>query len=884
MRRSLLCLGVLLVCLLHEFGGTVSTVTEARGEDSGSLSAFTRTGKAFGACPLQHTAVLAEISGILSSVTVSQRFGNPYKEPIEAVYTFPLPHNAAVNEMTIRVGERVIRGVVKRKEEARANYEQARAAGKLAALLDQERPNIFTQSIANILPGQEIDVEIRYLETLRYADGGYKFVFPMVVGPRYIPGAATGHQGGGWAPDTDQVPDASRITPPVAAKGTRSGHDIAIEVMLDSGVPFKNLRAVQHDVVIAHHDPQSATVRLRDKSAIPNKDFILSWDVAGGELRDGLVTHRAGTDGYFMLLLQPPLKALPDQITPKELVFVLDTSGSMSGFPIEKAKETMKLALEGLYAGDMFNLITFSGDTEVLFPEPVPVTAANLAKALAFLESRSGAGGTEMMRAIRTALEPSDSQTHVRIVCFMTDGYVGNDMEIIAEVQKHPNARVFAFGIGSSVNRFLLDGMAAAGRGAVEYVTLKDDAAAAARRFHDRIRNPLLTDISIDWGGLKVVDVMPRRIPDVFSAAPVVVCGRYLGGGTGFARLRGKAAGREVERVLELPLPDSEPRHEALSKLWARQQIEDLMQRNYAGIQRGSVQPETRKAITELGLKHSLMTQFTSFIAIEEKIVTKGGEPRRVDVPVEMPEGVSHEGVFGETGAAPVGVAGVVGGVPGGVVGGVLGGLPPPPPPPPPRPASRQTIRVGGNVQESKLLKRVDPVYPELARKARIDAAVLLQVTVNERGDVSSIRVLRGHPLLNDSAVQAVRQWKYAPTLMKGSPIPVIATVAVSFKIDGTVPPSLDVAVALLIERVRTKAPADSTESTFVRDGKAELELTLQLLTEAVLRRLAALGFDVITESRAARKVVGRMPVEKVEALLDIKAVQFIAPHRRIPR
>jgi len=262
-------------------------------------------------------------------------------------------------------------------------------------------------------------------------------------------------------------------------------------------------------------------VRLKGKAEIPNRDFILRYDAAGRQIEEALLVHRSDSgDGFFTMILQPPERVTAQDVMPKELVFVLDTSGSMSGFPIEKAKETMKLALDGLYPQDTFNLITFSGDEHILFPQPVPATHENLAKAQAFLASRSGSGGTEMMKAIRAALDPSDAQDHVRIVCFMTDGYVGNDMEIISEIQKHPNARVFGFGIGSSVNRFLLDKMAEHGRGEVEYVTLSDDGSAAAKRFHERIRNPLLTDISIDWSGLNVADVYPKRIPDLFSSKP----------------------------------------------------------------------------------------------------------------------------------------------------------------------------------------------------------------------------------------------------------------------------------------------------------------------------------------------------------------------------
>src|SRR6185369_15952940 len=254
--------------------------------------------------------------------------------------------------------------------------------------------------------------------------------------------------------------------------------------------------------------------------------------------------------------LQPPDVVRPQDATPKEIVFVLDTSGSMEGFPIEKAKEAMKLAIDGLNPQDTFNLITFSGDTSILFEKPVPATPENLKKAQAFLESRQGSGGTEMMKAIKAALDPSDAQDHVRVVCFMTDGYVGNDNEIISEIQKHPNARVFSFGIGSSVNRFLLDKMAEEGRGEVEYVSLQDDGSAAARRFHERVRNPLLTDIEVDWAGLPVADVYPTRIPDLFSVKPIFLTGRYTGAGRGVIRVRGKRAGQNFVKEIPLELPE----------------------------------------------------------------------------------------------------------------------------------------------------------------------------------------------------------------------------------------------------------------------------------------------------------------------------------------
>src|SRR5437867_4810768 len=616
----------------------------------GTLQVVAPNGAPKAVCPLKHTDVKAEISGFLSRVIVTQEFENLFSEKIEAVYTFPLPQDAAVDDMTMLVGDRTVRGKILRREEAQAVYEAAKNNGQTASLLNQERPNIFTQSVANILPGEQIKITISYVETLKYEDGSYEFVFPMVVGPRHVPGDATGSQnnanGNGFAPNMDRVPDASLITPQPPPPGMRAGHDISIDVTLDAGVPIDGLVSKTHDVDVERPAVQRAHVRLKDQATIPNKDFIFRYDVAGTKIADALLTHSAGAGGFFTLILQPPERVTAEDVTPKELVFVLDTSGSMSGTPIEKAKETMKLALDNLYPYDTFNLITFSGDEHILFPEPVPATKENLAKARAFLETREGSGGTEMMKAIKASMDPSDAQDHVRIVVFMTDGYVGNDMEIIGEVQKHPNARVFSFGIGSSVNRFLLDGMAKYGRGEVEYVALNDDGSAAARRFHERVRNPLLTDITVDWNGLPVADVYPKQIPDLFGARPVILSGRYTGVGKGTIRLKGKMSGADFVREIPIDFSNSQAQHGVLSTLWARIRVDDLMSQDFKGAQQGAMKDDVKQNIIQLGLDYRLMTQFTSFVAVEEMIVTDGGQPRRIDVPVEVPEGVNRDAVF----------------------------------------------------------------------------------------------------------------------------------------------------------------------------------------------------------------------------------------------
>lgn len=789
---------------------------EASGSSSeGSLQVLSGEGQVAGFCPLKHTDVRAEISGFIARVTVTQDFENPFKDKIEAIYTFPLPQNAAVDDMTMRVGDRTVRGRIKRREEARAIYDAARNSGHVASLLDQERPNIFTQSVANIMPGERIQVTISYVETLKYEAGSYEFVFPMVVGPRYIPGTPTGKQAGGFAPDTTKVPDASRITPNVAAKGTRAGHDISIEVALDAGVPIESLRSTMHQIETDRPTGHSAVVKLKNEGEIPNKDFILKYDVAGRRVEDALLTHHSDNGGFFTMILQPPDRVTAEDVTPKELVFVLDTSGSMEGFPIEKAKEAMKQALDGLYPQDTFNLITFAGDTEILFPKPVRATKENLRKAQAFLNSRQGSGGTEMMKAIRAALDPSDSQEHVRIVCFMTDGYIGNDMEVISEVQKHPNARVFSFGIGNSVNRFLLDKMAEQGRGEVEYVSLNDDGSAAAKRFHERVRSPLLTDISIDWAGLPVADIYPKRIPDLFSAKPVVLTGRFTGSGRGVIRLKGKMAGEDFVREVAVDLPESEPRRDVLAKLWAHARIDELMSQDYSGIQSGNPREDVKEPITQLGLDFRLMTQFTSFVAVEEMTVTEGGEPRRVEVPIDMPDGVSHGGVFGKDEGSGFGTIGKLNRAKSGIgYGPVRGGG-------------------GGGGRSQTAVNMNAPPLP---------AAPM----VVNREDADSARVVE--PMKPE---ERKKQQLYS---------------------------KLDRSLVAVIERLKNKAQPDANESKFVRDGKASVQVWLTDKSAGSLEQLKKLGFEVALDPKTSKLVIGRISIEKLAALAELSVVSYITP------
>jgi len=918
------------LCLFFALAAQAQKVTQ------GELDAVGAGGKSLGACPLKHTDVKAEISGFLSRVKVTQEFENNFAEKIEAVYVFPLPNNAAVDDMTMRIGERVVRGRIMKRQEAREVYEAARSNGQIASLLDQERTNIFTQSVANILPGEKIVIEISYVETLKYEDGSYEFVFPMVVGPRYISGSAA---------------DAKNINPPVAE--TRAGHDISIEVTLDAGVLIDKVESKSHAVESAMLSGSSYSVKLRDEKTIPNKDFILRYDVAGKRIEDAVLMHRSAKGGYFTLILQPPDNPRVEDITPKEIVFVLDTSGSMSGFPIEKAKESMKMALAGLNPQDTFNLITFAGDTAILFEKPVPATAENMQKAQAFLESRQGGGGTEMMKAVLAALEPSDSQEHLRVVCFMTDGYVDNEAAILSEIQKHQNARIFSFGIGSSVNRMLLDKMAEEGRGEVEYVALNDDGSAAAKRFHERVRSPLLTDISLDFGTLQVADVYPKRINDLFSAKPVIVHGRFTRAGSGVIKLKGKSFGRETVREIPVNFPENELDHDVLATLWARTRIDDLTKQDYQ-----NAKPEIKEQITNLGLEFRLLTQFTSFVAVEERVVTDGGQPRRIEVPVELPDGVSREAVIDPSDSKintnisrqmisnlprGTGYSSLLKTTPGSVTetvsvsadSGVIDMTT--------SSSGTTTIKpeeLNGSFQvdgssgsensfvidgkevanfrtgavneknslpsNGKAAKLPKPVLASTIKWDGSDGLVNVKVTIDEAGKIVSAKAESGNEVLREASEKAALKTKFKIRQSKENPVRIVGVITYNFTLKNNKPQTTvalnGFAVKLtpeqeklrqltlktaesvfkLVERLQKGAAAvGADEAKFVLDGKAEITVRLKELKPETVEELKKLGFEVLTELPSANAVVGRIPIEKIAALTELDAVTFISPQNR---
>ena len=588
---------------------------------------------------LEHTDVRARVAGNVARVDVTQRFKNPFKHPLEAVYVFPLPDEAAVDDMEIRIGKRVIKGLIKRREEAKKIYEDAKRQGRTAGLLEQERDNVFTQSLANIRPGETIEVTIRYAESLAFEGGDYEFVFPMVVGPRYIPGKPDGKGG------TARVPDAARITPPVLRPGTRSGHDIRVEVAIEG--PLAGAITSPSHRIRTRDGGRGRIVSLAKGDRIPNKDLILRYRAAGAATRPEVGAAADPRGGHVGLYLVPVLDVPPRAVLPKDVVFLMDTSGSQSGAPIAQSQALMRRFLEGLNPADTFTVIDFANVATRLSEAPLANTPENRKRALAYVAKLDANGGTELMNGIDAVLKfPPAGKERLRSVVLLTDGYIGNDLEVIAEVQKRlpRRNRLYSFGVGSSVNRFILDRLAEVGRGTMQVVRADEPIEPVCEKFFRQIADPVLTDVKVTWEGDGPPPLIyPEAAPDLFAAQPLVVFGRKGDARPGTLRVEGTVAGGApfVQRV---PVRFDAAGNPAIASLWGRARLKGLQDAMYQKPSKEGVE-----AATTTALAYKLMSPYTSFVAVSEEVrVDPQGRRVKVDVPVELPDGVSYAGVFGQ--------------------------------------------------------------------------------------------------------------------------------------------------------------------------------------------------------------------------------------------
>ncbi len=902
--------------------------------EGGRLDARDAEGNLLGPCALKHTDVTVDVSGFLTRVTLTQKYHNPHRDKIEALYTFPLSERSAVDRMTMTVGNRVIEGQVKEKGEARRIYEQAKAEGRIASLLEQQRPNIFTQTIANIEPGAEIDITISYVETTKQVGGVFEFDFPTTITPRFIPGnpitgdtpsppprpdvirrnglvllapaaisdmragdtgtrgalsesqvsemlrravpirgttptappsatiwytfraayqdgsaeyatlytdglgtingrafaipenampgnapayrayppiergpdanapGAASQPGAPSSPDTDRVPDASKITPMPVMPGTRAGHDISITVNIDTGGPALGMVTSELHEVVTSKAGGRATVTLKNNADIPNRDFVLKWRQESREVEPAVFTCAAPQGNFFAVQMTPPPAITDDEVAaiavPREMVFVLDISGSMKGRPIEKAKEVLDKALATLRPSDTFNIIKFENTLSTLWSAARPATPENLVQARSFYMQQLGQGGTQMLSAIQAAYRaggpdapdvsvqsgisplqlanlPADGRrvlvdadlntVHVvddgkaalhrglirvndqvsvdlrmaplptrpradasgsvcrltgtwqtldgnrvlvvesssvergagqpaadpfRVIVFITDGQIGNDNEVIAEIQaRHGRAAIFPFAIGNGPNRYLLDSMARFGRGEVEYVYDSTNADEVIARFSRRLQTPVLTNIKVEFSpNLNVLDVMTAlgggggsvaaidAIPDLFDVKPLTIVGRYNQPARGTVTISGMTVAGPYRRVIDLDLPAplaaeqmkaledvrlnsaraeagapdnvrQNMRRDTIATLWARAKVEAVTGEDLRGVLAGNMRPELKSQIVTLGETFSLVTPYTSFVAVDRLRITVAGKPRLVHIPIELTAGTDPSGFFG---------------------------------------------------------------------------------------------------------------------------------------------------------------------------------------------------------------------------------------------
>lgn len=621
--------------------------------------------------PLTNSDFSVAIDGDLATVSLVQTFENPTSTSMNATYLFPLNEDAAVHAMTMQVGDEVIEAQIRRREQARQEFEQAREEGRAAALLSQHRPNMFTQEVANLMPGATVRITIRYSQSVPRVDGAYELVLPLVVGPRYNPAPrataqlvneteAPRSQIGAWniGPPPAQPRGIFGLTLP----GEIAPERVSIAVDLEAGMNIANVASATHRLNVSGQGRERRAVLAEDR-VIDNRDFVLRYTLAGNAVQAGVTVHAGQRGGFFSLVVEPPAAPGEAQIVPRELVFVLDTSGSMTGEPIEASKAFMQCALTTLRSGDYFRIIQFGSTPREFTDGPVPATQANVARAATFVRGLSADGGTEVVPAMQQAFAVRQQPDTLRIVVFLSDGYIGNEAEVLQFMAQHlGRARVYAFGVGSSVNRYLLSEMARRGRGFARYIDPTETGLEAAHDLADRLDMPVLTDIRIDWGNLAPTDVTPAIIPDLFAGDSLRLMGRFTGQRSGTIVVHGNVNGRAARMPVQVTLSDAHTSAtsstSAIPIIWARAQVGDLM-RDYTSpaelrtLQLNTAQLEER--VTALGLEYALVTDWTSFVAVSRRIVNSDpNSARNADVPLPMPAGVGPEAY----GMSPAGFGG----------------------------------------------------------------------------------------------------------------------------------------------------------------------------------------------------------------------------------
>ena len=619
--------------------------------DQGHTNNFTQA-------PTLDTDVHIQITGMTARVTVKQKFHNNSADWKEGIYVFPLPENAAVDQLRMHIGERIIEGQIKEKQQARKEYQQAKSSGKRASLVEQERPNIFTTSVANIGPDEDIVIEITYQQPVRYLDETFSLRFPMVVAPRYIPGKmiVSGFKGTGWSVNTDQVPDASRITPPVLDTEQDSEHrsinPVKIKIDLDAGFLLSRINSPYHQIDIGIPDKTRYSIQLQNKQVPADRDFVLVWQAEPqNSPKAALFTEEKDSDIYSLIMLLPPANEI-SSVLHREVIYVIDTSGSMSGPSIVQAKQALNLALTRLKPGDRFNIIQFNSYTDKLFHFPQPVSHHSLRQAQQYVNNLKAEGGTEMATALRAALSKQnnhvdDKNTGVRQVIFLTDGSIGNEDALFSIIESQlGNSRLFTIGIGSAPNSHFMNRAAKFGRGTHTYIGNVTEVQTKMETLFSKLESPVLTNIHIQWPEDCAnqncgIESWPQNIPDLYLGEPLLISTRSdtL---PGSLTIKGEIAGKKWQASLSLK---GGQKDSGIPVIWARKKIAALMDQ----MRRSNKVEELRNTIVETALKHHLVSKYTSLIAVDVTPArTKEALLKSHALSVNLPAGWDYKKVFGQ--------------------------------------------------------------------------------------------------------------------------------------------------------------------------------------------------------------------------------------------
>ena len=718
--------------------------------------------------PLKETSVNATVVGSIADVTVKQVYVNSGKNPLEAIYTFPMSTRAAVYGMQMTIGKRIVRAQIEEKKKARADYEKAKQEGKRASLLEQSRPNVFTMNVSNIIVGDTIVVELNYTELLVPEKGVYSFVYPTVVGPRYS--NKNKSQAG---------PDDQFVASPYTKSGVMPTYKFGYELTINSGIPIQDVACKSHKMNVKYEGLKKTVVRL-DKSEANggNRDVIVTYSLQGNQIESGVLLYEGGDENFFLLMVQPPKWVQIEDIPPREYIFIVDVSGSMWGFPMTVTKALMHNLIVNLRPTDKFNVVLFSGAAKVFSPQSVDATQENIALADDFIQRGNAYGGTEVLNALRMAdAIPRPDEDIARTFVMSTDGYVDVDRESIEFVREHSdNTNFFIFGIGSSVNRYLVEGIAFAGHGEPMIVTNEKEASAAAERFRQYVSTPVLTRIKFNEGKFKAYDVEPMAVPDMMAERPIMIFGKYTGKPTGTVTLTGKVGRKTYRQSFDLSLMKADKSNAALRYLWARERIKYL---DYLGGQYAREDTPIAEQITKLGLKYNLMTNYTSFIAIDEVVVNKDGKQTTVKQPIPMPEGVSDYAVGHEMNGMVLSKVAAVGGIGYNVVEEEV--------------EEEEEIYMvleddpefPGGMDSLRAFIERNLVYPQWAKDNKIEGKVYVIFTVEKDGSISNVKVLRdiGGGCGAEAIRVVMKMPKWKPGKQRGKPVRVQYNLPIEFKL-----------------------------------------------------------------------------------------------------